>query len=160
MTTTGPDQVSAKDSQAFIDNFTKINERSQEIVKTFLAKQQDLDFDPDPYNIGNAFMEMTAKWLSDPAKAMEAQSKLWESYMELWQNTAAKMSGQEVDPIATPVKGDKRFRDKEWQENQIFDYIKQSYLLTSDYIQKSVGDVEGMDDKTKTKLNFFNALND
>lgn len=158
MTKSGPDQVSAEDSQAFIENFSKINERSQKIVQAFLAKQENLDFNPDPYNIGSAFMELTATWLSDPAKAAEAQGKLWQSYMDLWQNTAARMSGQDVNPVISPARGDKRFKDKDWQDNQIFDYMKQSYLLTADWIQKSVADTEGIDEKTRAKLNFFTKL--
>jgi polyhydroxyalkanoate synthase len=34
---------------------------------------------------------------------------------------------------------DRRFRDKDWQENQVFDFIKQSYLLAANSLQKAIG---------------------
>ncbi|MBK8754935.1 MAG: hypothetical protein IPL99_26380 [Candidatus Competibacteraceae bacterium] len=37
----------------------------------------------------------------------------------------------------------------------LFSYIKQSYLLTSGWIYDMVANVEGFDDKTKKKLQFY-----
>ncbi len=47
--------------------------------------------------------------------------------------TALKFWGQEqdVEPVSTPEKGDKRFSAPDWQQNPIFDALKQSYLLAA-----------------------------
>jgi len=37
----------------------------------------------------------------------------------------------------------------------VFDYIKQSYLIAAQNIQKTVSEVEGLDDKTAGKIKFF-----
>ena len=58
--------------------------------------------------------------------------------MGLWERTARRMMGGEAEAIVAPVPGDKRFKDKDWQENQIFDFIKQSYLLTANWLQATV----------------------
>ena len=65
------------------------------------------------------------------------------------------MMGQEVDPVASPDGGDRRFRDEAWEENQIFDFIKQSYLLTARWMQTTVSQIEGLDDKTARKVDFY-----
>ncbi|GAB6053456.1 class I poly(R)-hydroxyalkanoic acid synthase [Magnetospira thiophila] len=137
-----------------------IAERSQRLVSDFLARQAT-DGSPgnlDPLNIGQAFMEMTTKMMADPAKLMQAQMNLWQDYMALWQSTTRRMLGQDVEPVATPARDDRRFRDESWSDNEVFDYIKQSYLLTSRWMQAVVGDVEGLDDKTKHKVEFYTKL--
>jgi polyhydroxyalkanoate synthase len=136
---------------------TNIAERSQRIVTDFLARQAA---DPtaataDPLNIGNAFMEMTAKLMSDPAKLVEANLNLWQDYMSLWQNTARRMMGEETQPVVTPDSADRRFKDEMWQENEIFDFIKQSYLLSARWMQGVVKNVEGLDDHTAKKVDFY-----
>ena len=90
---------------------TNIAERSQRIVTDFLTRQSgDTGMGmADPLNIGNAFVEMTTKLMSDPAKMMEAQITLWQDYMSLWQNTARRMMGEDTKPVVEPDKTDRRF---------------------------------------------------
>jgi polyhydroxyalkanoate synthase len=143
----------AKISQAM----SEIAERSQTIVRDFLAHQANGDgmTDVDPLNIGSAFLEMTTRLMTNPAQLVEAQIGLWHEYMALWQNTARRMMGEEVEPVVTPDMSDRRFRDEAWEENQLFDFIKQSYLLSARWLQKTVGQVEGLDDKTSQKIDFY-----
>ena len=106
-------------------------------------------------NIGAAFMEMTSRMMADPAKLVQAQMTLWQDYMRLWQSTAQRMMGQEPDPVVEPERGDRRFKHPEWDENELFDFVKQSYLLTARWMQSTVKDVEGLDDKTSQKVDFY-----
>src|SRR3546814_6954057 len=39
--------------------------------------------------------------------------------------------------------------------NELFDFVKQSYLLTARWMQSTVKDVEGLDDKTAQKVDFY-----
>jgi polyhydroxyalkanoate synthase len=133
---------------------TKIAEKSQQIVSRFLEHQGQA-LHTDPFNMGSAFLEMTAHMMSNPEKVFQAQASLWQGYMELWHNTARAMSGEEVAPVVEPESGDRRFRHEDWGENSVFDFIKQSYLLTSRWFQTTVGDVEGMDEKTAQKVDFY-----
>nr|WP_227010753.1 class I poly(R)-hydroxyalkanoic acid synthase [Pelagibius marinus] len=136
----------------------RIAERSQKLVADFLARQEPQGGGPtamDPLNIGSAFMEMTHRMMADPAKLVQAQMTLWQDYMRLWQTTAQRMMGQEADPVAMPERGDRRFKHPEWDENELFDFVKQSYLLTARWMQSTVKDVEGLDDKTAQKVDFY-----
>jgi len=135
-----------------------IAEASQRLVSDFMARQSsgaDGAQDRDPLNIGQAFLEMTARLMSDPAKLVQAHMSLWNDYMNLWQATARRMMGQETEPVIEPGPDDRRFKDAAWQENNLFDFVKQSYLLTARWLQSTVREVDGLDDKTAKKVDFY-----
>ncbi|MDA0997589.1 MAG: class I poly(R)-hydroxyalkanoic acid synthase [Proteobacteria bacterium] len=153
------DQGSKPADEAQIsDTMADIAERSQRIVQDFLARQPGTQSGnmgmQDPMNVGNAFLEMTTKMMTQPHKLVEANMSLWQDYMKLWQNTASRMMGQAAEPVAEPAGDDRRFKNEAW-EGDVFDFIKQSYLLTSNWIQSTVHDVEGLDQKTAAKVDFF-----
>ena len=50
--------------------------------------------------------------------------------------------------MVSPASGDKRFNDPGWKDEVVFDYLKQSYLLTTRWLQHTVKEVDGVDDKT------------
>lgn len=134
----------------------EVAERSHELIQEFAKHQKDSGIDnPDPLNITSAFMELTKTMMSEPQKVVEAQLNLWQNYVNLWHSTAQRMMGQETAPVIEPDKGDRRFKSEEWQSNQIFDFIKQSYLLTARWLQDTVHDVEGLDPKTARKVDFY-----
>ncbi len=139
----------------------KIAEQSQRLVSEFLAKQQQNGGGnggvgmADPLNIGQAFFDMTARMMSNPAQLVEAQISLWQDYMALWQTAAKRMLGEPTEPIIKPAADDRRFKDALWDESYVFDFIKQSYLLTARWMQSTVKNVEGLDDKTAKKVDFY-----
>ncbi|MGE0418120.1 MAG: PHA/PHB synthase family protein [Acetobacteraceae bacterium] len=132
-----------------------IAERSQRIVGDWLKRQAGSGIEIDPLNIGRAFMEMTAKLMANPARLMQAQMGFWQDYMTLWQNTARRMMGMDGDQVIDAPSGDRRFKDDAWKENEVFDFIKQSYLLSARFVQDVVTHVDGLDDKTAQKVDFY-----
>ena len=150
------------DTPEISQTMAEIAEGSQKLVADFLARQSGgapgstpgAPGSMDPYNIGGAFMEMTARMMSDPARMIEANMSLWQDYLKLWQSTVTRMMGGEAAPVATPDPGDRRFKDASWSDNDVFDYIKQSYLLTSRWLQSTVAGVEGLDDESARKVDF------
>ncbi len=133
-----------------------VAERSQRLVGDWLKRQaQDGGPGPDPLNIAGAFMDMTAKLMANPARLMQAQIGFWHDTMTLWQSTASRMMGIETAPVIESDPRDRRFRDEAWKENEVFDYIKQSYLLSARFVQDVVGHVDGLDPKTAHKVDFY-----
>ncbi|MBI4967438.1 MAG: class I poly(R)-hydroxyalkanoic acid synthase [Rhodospirillales bacterium] len=134
-----------------------IAERSQRLMSDFLARQtsQPQLGMADPMNVGQAFVEMMGRLMADPSKLVEAQVSLWSDYMKLWQNTARRMLGEQSEPVVSPEPSDNRFKDEAWQTNEVFDFVKQSYLLTARTVQSVVGQVEGLDEKTAKKVDFY-----
>ena len=135
----------------------KIAKQSQRLVTEFLAKQSGAPGlgMADPLNVGQAFLDMTARLMANPSKLIEAQLSLWKDYMALWQSTTRRMLGEPAEPVIKPAPDDRRFKDALWDESYIFDFIKQSYLLTARWIQSTVRQVEGLDDKTAKKVDFY-----
>ncbi|HEX9584521.1 MAG TPA: class I poly(R)-hydroxyalkanoic acid synthase [Gammaproteobacteria bacterium] len=158
MTEAQTPQINLPDPEKVAETMAKIAEQSQRLVQEFVERQaegagtyQVLD----PFVMGRAFQEFTARMMADPARVIEAQMKLWQDYASLWQSTAKKMMGEPAEPVATPAPTDKRFKDEEWQDNPVFDYIKQSYLLASNFMLDSVRKVDGIDEKTAEKVAFY-----
>ena len=134
-----------------------ITERGQKIMAEFIERNATDNqlAKPDPYNIGGAFFEVTTKLLTDPQKLIDASVSLWQDYFTLWQNTTRRILGDEPEPVAKPQVGDKRFKDEMWEMNEVFDFIKQSYLLTSRCVQGLVHDVKGLDPLSAQKVEFY-----
>ncbi len=155
---TGSTDQGTLDSEKFSHSMAEIAQRSQQLIKDFIAKQEadpGLGDMQSASHISKAFLEMTAKMMENPAKLVEAQATLWNDYMKLWQSAANRMLGEKTEPVIEPAPGDKRFRDEAWSENEIFDFIKQSYLLSANWLQDTVHGVEGLDDKTAKKVDFY-----
>jgi len=154
-----PDAAAFKipDPTEFGRSMADIAERSQRIVAEWLKRQADGETatSPDPLNIGGAFMEMTARLMANPAKLMQAQLGFWQDYMSLWQNTARRMMGLDSAPTIAGDPKDRRFKDDAWKENEVFDFIRQSYLLSARFVQDVVTHVDGLDAPTAQKVDFY-----
>jgi len=132
-------------------------DRGQRVFQAFAERQEENEnFQmPDTLGIGKAFLDMSAKMLEDPGKLLKAQNDLWQSYAKLWEVTAKRLQGEDVDAVVEPGQDDRRFKDQVWTEEALFDVIKQSYLLTSNWMQSVVHDVDGLDEKTSDKVGFY-----
>jgi polyhydroxyalkanoate synthase len=94
-------------------------------------------------------------WLIDPQKAIEAQTRLGSSFLDLWATTLKRAQGEPVEPVAAPDPKDARFKDPEWSENPVFDFLKQAYLITSRWAEKLVDEAQGLDEHTRHKAEFY-----
>ena len=151
----GPAPASA-DAERLQAAFKDIAERSQKLLQDFAERTRAEGPQPlDPMKLTQTFLDFTAKMLADPQKLVQAQMALWQDYMRLWQATAQRLMGQPAAPVVEPAKGDKRFNDPAWKDEVVFDYLKQSYLLTARWLQGTIKDVEGIDDKTAQKVDFY-----
>ncbi len=120
------------------------------LVGEFLKRQGA----PDESGVSQAFLDLGAKLLADPLKLAQTQLDLWQDYARLWQHTLLRMLGQPA-PAAASEPGDKRFSHPDWEQNFAFDFIKQSYLIAARHIHKTVKDVEGLDEQTARKVDFY-----
>jgi polyhydroxyalkanoate synthase len=148
-------QFGLPDPALMTRTMAEVAERGQRIVGDFLRRQSTDATKPDPLNIGHAFMEMTAKMMANPTQLVHAQIGFWQDYLTLWSNTARRMMGGEAPAVIEEAKGDRRFKDDAWRENEVFDFIRQSYLLSSRYFTSVVQGTEGLDAKTAQKVDFY-----
>lgn len=156
-TENSPEELSSPPNQML-----DISTRSQQLIQDFFKRQSekasnepDAAFNPDPMNIGSAFMEMGSQMAKNPQQMVQANMNLWQEYVGLWQSTSKRMMGDTDETGIMPDHDDRRFKDEAWQENDVFNFMKQSYLLTSRWAQTTVQDVEGMDDESAKKVEFY-----
>lgn len=147
----------SEETQDLASSLGMIAEQSRDMVTDFLKDNYGIDYasQVDPLNIGGAFLELTTRMMTNPAIMVQAQMSLWKSYMDLWQSTTRRMMGQEVEPVAEPDHHDRRFRHEAWEDNQLFDYIKQSYLLSARWLRSTVQSLHGQDEHEAEKIDFF-----
>ena len=145
------------DPLALAESLASAAEKSAKLMGDFAARHagSKSGVPSDELGIGKAFMELAAKMLENPARLAEGQFNLWRDYMNLWQTSMLRMLGAPVVPVAEPSKGDRRFKDADWQEHFLFDYVKQSYLIAARWLHEQVASVEGMPEPTKKKIDFF-----
>ena len=152
-----PPEIKLPDPVQWSRDIAEIAERSQRLVLEFLARQSGNGVGmADPLNVAGAFLDMTSRLMANPEKLIQAQMSLWQDYLALWQRTAERFwSGKAEQPMVEPSPGDRRFKDAAWSDGTLFDFIKQSYLLTARWLQSTVKEVDGLDDRTARKVDFY-----
>lgn len=109
----------------------------------------------DAKRVGKTMFDIATHYFKNPPKRADAQRQLWNGYIDLVQATAKRLMGREVEPVVTPSRTDKRFKDADWRDRIIFDVLKQSYLLTSQWLNKQVQATDGVDEHTRKKAEFY-----
>jgi len=150
------DQTKPFDPVMFAQQITPLLERAQELMAEFLQKHGD-DFKFQA-KVGqqatDAFTALYQRWAQDPVRLMQAQVLWWKDYLQLVHDAGKRWAGEAIQAY-TPAARDKRFADPAWQQNAIFDLIKQSYLLTTRWMQSLVKDTPDLDPKTQQKIAFY-----
>ncbi|MFN8997082.1 MAG: class I poly(R)-hydroxyalkanoic acid synthase [Betaproteobacteria bacterium] len=137
--------------------FSEIGEKSAKVALEFLATQPHTHMlrDIDELGIGKAFSELGSRWMANPSLLAEHTARAWEEQLRLWNTSLARFLGEPADPVRAPARGDNRFRAEAWESNFVFDYIKQSYLIAAEHIQRSVDAVQDLSPEDARKVRFF-----
>ncbi|HVF92785.1 MAG TPA: class I poly(R)-hydroxyalkanoic acid synthase [Sphingomonas sp.] len=90
--------------------------------------------------------------INDPA-TVERTRDFWTDSMSLWQRFLDPSKAEPVEEPAAHAR-DKRFKAAAWRDNPVFDLTRQSYLLISDHLLRSVEALDGVDPKQKESLRF------
>lgn len=149
-------------------------ERCQPLIAQFMDKYgRDIENQPlDPFNVRQSLFHFWELLQENPDQFIQMQSEFMQSWLELWQdsmlrfldegtkdndNPAENRKGPANDIIQADPK-DRRFRAAEWQESAVFEFIKNSYLLTSQWALKTIHNTDGLSDDERKKLEFFTQL--
>ncbi|MCW8890545.1 MAG: class I poly(R)-hydroxyalkanoic acid synthase [Sedimenticola sp.] len=127
----------------------------EEIMANFAKSYEHMDL--DPFNLMKSSAEWYAALAKDPQKAINANISFMQKSMELYQQSLTNLLGGTVasDPVIQEDRGDRRFKHEGWADQPAFNAIKQSYLLTSKWLRDQVQGVEGLDEHTAEKVEFF-----
>ncbi|MGF1527967.1 MAG: class I poly(R)-hydroxyalkanoic acid synthase [Candidatus Competibacterales bacterium] len=115
----------------------------------------------DDLGLGEVMTLALQRLWSQPQTLFDAQWALWQDYGQLWQRHLATIMGTGASgddapqPVITPARGDRRFKHDAWNENPLFDTLKQTYLVTANRLVELVEELDGLDEKTQRKLVFY-----
>ncbi|MFY9656146.1 MAG: class I poly(R)-hydroxyalkanoic acid synthase [Methylocystis sp.] len=97
-------------------------------------------------------------WMKHPDRAAGAQAELTQGLGAIWTQTLRRLSGEEIEPYVPVDPSDKRFSAPEWKESPFFDFLRQSYSLTTRWADEMVERAEGIDPTTRSKAAFYTRL--
>ncbi len=148
----------AIDPIAFGHALSQATERAIPIIQRYMeshSKEDALKAMEPIVALQERMSTFMAVLMSNPKKLAELQFSYMQQWGNLWQNTLQKMAGEKAEDLYKPTMGDRRFNSPEWSENLLFDFIKQSYLMTSDWMTNVVHSTEGLDKGTKEQMEFY-----
>jgi polyhydroxyalkanoate synthase len=145
--------------EAFSKNLARMIEGGGQALAAYLRPREEGKIEPGPADeiadMIKTLGQVLEYWLSDPARAVELQSRLGHAYLELFGSAARRMSGEEFQPVVRADPKDKRFADPEWTSNHFFDFVKQAYLVSTGWAETLVADAKGLDPHTRHKAEFY-----
>jgi polyhydroxyalkanoate synthase len=148
-----PIEPQSTDTQP-IEQFQKWTEllgRGQQMMVEFLAKEQPGAAPSDPMGVMATWQRAATAALADPQRLIELQTRYMADAMALWQSFLSP--GTVASPIGD-VK-DKRFAGEAWTKAPAFDFLRQSYLLASNYTLEATAGIDGLDEREKAKAQFL-----
>jgi polyhydroxyalkanoate synthase len=146
-------------AEAFAMNIARAMESSGQALAAYLKPRESGEaMDKPPSELAEViktFSSVAEYWMSDQDRATELQLKMGKAYLDLWGSAMRRMAGEDAKPAIEPSPRDKRFQDPEWKTNQFFDFVKQLYLLTTQWAQDLVRNADGLDPHTRKKAEFY-----
>ncbi|HEY1096384.1 MAG TPA: class I poly(R)-hydroxyalkanoic acid synthase [Alphaproteobacteria bacterium] len=97
----------------------------------------------DPLRVQPVWQQMMVQFWAQPDKLFNAQMEFWQRYQDIVQ-----------DKPQADAPFDKRFKDPRWQKHPLFSHMRRTYQLLTTWWQDRVGDIEGIDEKTRLKMKF------
>ncbi len=145
-----------------LNNLEEVNRRCCELFAESGRMEPGGNLPPaDPFNLAETMMKLGLAMLADPARLLEGQAELMQDYARLWQELAARWGERPEASESPPEEArakpqDKRFKHQAWEENPLFDHLRQAYLMTAEFIEKKVAESSlGLDRKEAQKARFF-----
>jgi polyhydroxyalkanoate synthase len=147
------------DPAEFMHNMTRVMEQAAAMARLYAERKEPAELDstvrPTLERMAKTFAEISRTYADHPDKLLQAQYELWQGHARIWQNAWRRFLGEPVEPVIEPTRSDRRFKDPDWEKNQIFDFLKQSYLLTARWAHDVVCEAEGVDEHTRQKARFY-----
>ena len=136
--------MSTENQQAPEKLFESMNSESKRLLQGLMRAEDTADI---MKNLTDVWTQIVMQPLTNPQGWLEMVTKYQQDHFNLWTDF---MSGtMNFEP-----QKDRRFDSDEWSNFPIFDFIKQSYLLTADVLNKST-DAIPVEGKEKDKLKFY-----
>lgn len=147
------------DTSRFAHNMTRLAQEWHTLMAEAVQMQSSdalMEGEREMAQVGRAFGEMVTRLANDPATLIDMQYEYCQRWMGLWGDSMQRFLGQPEAANATPARRDRRFADPAWSESIYFDFLRQTYLMTGNWLQEMVQRTDDeMDPHTARKVNFY-----
>jgi polyhydroxyalkanoate synthase subunit PhaC len=171
----GPDKINFEDLSTVFENNLKIYNQYVESFKNLGAGQNNFPTFPVNNQNSNNFTINDLSNLIAPTvtKMMESfknfqteiqqHPNIYFDNLNKWVSQIANLnfyfvtraSGGMANPVIFEEKTDKRFSNEEWKTNLFFDFIKQFYLISANFMNNLIENVEFKNPKDKRIMQFY-----
>ncbi len=138
--------MDSKDTSNVTQNFfSAMNSEAHKVMEMFGGRVGEEYLD----NLNNAWSQLLDR-PHDPQGWIDAITEYQKTQMQFWSGFLTGSTG--ASSAAAP--GDRRFNSDEWSESPVFNYIKESYLIASNMLNKLASSAN-LDEKSQQKLEFY-----
>lgn len=127
-------------SDQIINNFKKISDKYQEIILYLMQGKGNMIppslIDMDKNRI--IAVNLQEQFLENPEKFWQLNLEYVQKFQSLITNSIDKFIGKNPSPLFVPADRDRRFRDASWENSAYFDFIKQFYLMSSEWLETNI----------------------
>jgi len=144
------------DLEAWHTQLATIGEEYKALMQDLLARMVPSDAAESVYeDMHQSFQAGAQSLMQNPPLLWETQSRLLQDQFQIWQQSLRSLAGEDVEPLITPSKGDRRFRDDAWRDDPYYLAIMQQYLLFSRTVEELIERLDGLSDTQKRNLGFY-----
>ncbi len=151
------------DPKAFFDNMSEALETGAQVFRDLAEAKSGGSDMASLEDMQKSFLDLTTAYTQHPEKLIEKQMQFWQTQNEVWTNSWQQFLGQEQkksepskDPTTkAPTTKDRRFKDESWHENQVGEFLSQSYLAATQWAQDFVEDASDLDEHERKKAKFY-----
>ncbi len=142
--------------QKLTQNSLKIVEKYQILLNKVSKNESWQNNEPifDHLETSKTFVDIFTSLYSNPQKLLDLQADYVRESIALLEYSLKKCAGENPSPIYEPARKDKRFQDESWNESVFFDFVKQTYLMNTIWLETLFSDIH-VAHKTKLRANFF-----
>ncbi|MEQ5801355.1 class I poly(R)-hydroxyalkanoic acid synthase [Halomonas sp. H10-9-1] len=141
--------------EAWNAQLQQIGEEYRHLMGDLLERMVPSDAADSVYgDMRESFQAAAESLMGNPSQLWQTQARLMQDQVQLWQNGLRAMAGEQVEPLVTPSKGDRRFKDEAWTSDPHYLAIMQQYLLFSRLVEELVGGLD-LPAEQKSRLGFY-----
>lgn len=108
----------------------------------------------DEKQIQNISVSLFKQMTEHPEKFTQINIEYCGKFCDLVSHAIQRFTGQHGNPVFMPHCKDRRFKDDAWQENIFFDFVKQFYLMSSEWIETNIKQYE-LNEREKRHVTFI-----
>lgn len=137
------------------EHFEKVTQSNISMTNEYINSSLDAMNQANPFIFNSSFVENCKSIFEKNISYTYQNLELFNKLLRLHNYTTLKSVGLDAEPVCSPAKNDRRFSDENWNENVVFDHIKQLYLILSKAVLKSTEENPHEDEQTNLKIDFY-----